>query len=77
MYEEREQAGFDIRFKILPLKAGFVRIWAEVSIIALIIGAIVGKFQETAGTVMLIWLGVGLAKFLLKLFPPSPKKKEA
>lgn len=73
---EKEQTGFSIHFNLLPFKAGFLRLWAEISVIALILSLFAGRFYETAGTVILVWVGIGAGKFLLALFPPGKRKEK-
>jgi hypothetical protein len=74
MDSEKEESGISITLNLFPFKAGFARIWAEISVIALILGLIAGKFGETIGTVLLVWLLVGLGKFILAL-PQKNKEK--
>jgi len=75
MYES-DKAGIGFNLNLLSPNAGFVRLWAEVSTIALILSIFAGFFREMAGTVMLIWLGIGVGKFLMRMFPSKKSEKQ-
>ncbi len=74
MNGEKEETGISVTLNLFPFRAGFVRIWAEISVIALILGLVAGKFGETIGTVLLAWLIIGLGKFIL-MMPQKNKEK--